>query len=348
MVSRDDLWKIMAKYGYPEKCITIFRQLHDGKHAKKKDNGESSVTFSVSTGVKQGCILGPNLFSIMFSAILFDVFSGKDNGIDIRYRTEANFKQRPRWRLMSSTSSCSTRAVHWTLQQKPTCKTMLTTSQRPVTILSKPSAQKRQVMHQPPPGKSYVEPNITIKGQRLKVVEKFTFLGSSLTKSIILDDDVNIRLTKASAANGWFNRNMWNQRGTSEATKNKVYRAVVLTTLLYVSEMWTTYQRHMKKLNHFHTTSLRMILGITWQKHIPDIDVLTLASLPSIYIILIQLKHLWADHVVRMKDTTTLPSPEETALQRTVSRQALPRNPKKKKTLLRHTKSLHEIFPCGP
>ena len=35
---------------------------------------------------------------------------------------------------------------------------------------------------QPAPGKPYVEPNITIQGQRLKVVEKFIYLSSTLTK----------------------------------------------------------------------------------------------------------------------------------------------------------------------
>ena len=47
---------------------------------------------------------------------------------------------------------------------------------------------KTEVMHQPAPGKPYVEPNASVNGQRLNVVEKFTYLGStlSLTKHQIL------------------------------------------------------------------------------------------------------------------------------------------------------------------
>ena len=43
-----------------------------------------------------------------------------------------------------------------------------------------------------------VEPNITIKRQRLKAEEKFTYLGStlSLSKSIVMDDEVNAWLEK--------------------------------------------------------------------------------------------------------------------------------------------------------
>lgn len=51
-VSREGLWRIMAKYG----CRTKFRQLHDGTQASFEDGKESSEPFSVSNGVKQGCV----------------------------------------------------------------------------------------------------------------------------------------------------------------------------------------------------------------------------------------------------------------------------------------------------
>ena len=134
------------------------------------------------------------------------------------------------------------------------------------------------------------------------MVEKFTYLGTTLSKSIVLDDDVNSRLAKARSTFGRLNRNVWNRRGISEATKIKVYRAVLLTTLFYDCETWTTYQRHIKNLQHFHMTCLRKIHGITWQKHIPDTEDLTRASLPSIFIIVMQSQVRWAGYVVRMKD----------------------------------------------
>ena len=111
---------------------------------------------------------------------------------------------------------------------------------------------------------------------------------------------VNTRLAKASAAFGWLHRNVWNRRGISEATKIKVYRAVVLTTLLYGYDTWTTNQRHIKRLTHFHTTCLGKIFGITW--HSPHTEVLSRAPLPSIYTILMQLQLRWAGHVIRIKD----------------------------------------------
>ena len=73
-----------------KKFITIVRQFHDSIHAELQDKGESSVAFSVTNGIKQRCVLAQTLFSIMFSAMLFDVFSGSKNGIDIRFRTNGS------------------------------------------------------------------------------------------------------------------------------------------------------------------------------------------------------------------------------------------------------------------
>ena len=53
-------WKIMAKFGCPEKFIAMVRQFHDGMQASVQDNGEHSSSFPVTNGVKQGCVLASN------------------------------------------------------------------------------------------------------------------------------------------------------------------------------------------------------------------------------------------------------------------------------------------------
>ena len=68
--------------------------------------------------------------------------------------------------------------------------------------------------------------------------------------------------------------------------KLKVYTAVVLTVLLYACESCTVYSRHARKLNHFHTKCLRIILTIKWQDMVPDTEVLTRAGIPSIHTLL--------------------------------------------------------------
>jgi hypothetical protein len=86
-VSREGLWRIMAKYGCPKKFITIARQLHDEMQARVQENGEQSELFPVTNGVNE-CVLAPMLFRLMFSAMLIDAFGDGDMGVDIKYRLD--------------------------------------------------------------------------------------------------------------------------------------------------------------------------------------------------------------------------------------------------------------------
>ena len=82
-----------------------------------------------------------------------------------------------------------------------------------------------------------------------------------------IDDEVNARIAKASAAFGRLRGSVWDRSGIRLDTKLKVYKAVVLPTLLRNKD---SLQRHAKRLNHFHTSFLRKLLKIKWQERIPD------------------------------------------------------------------------------
>ena len=76
----------MAKFGCSTKFIAMVRQFHNGMLALVQNDGEFSDPFPVTDGVKQGCVLAPTLFSMMFSAMLAAAFQDGNNGIPIGYR----------------------------------------------------------------------------------------------------------------------------------------------------------------------------------------------------------------------------------------------------------------------
>ena len=309
-VSREGLWKIMAKFGCPARFTAIVRQFHEGMMARVQDNGDTSKDFAVTNGVKQGCVLAPTLFSMVFSAMLHDALSNADLGIPIKYRTDGKlFNQR---RLQAITKvketvvrdflfadDCALNALTEEDMQATMDKFSNACDNFGLTI----SITKTEVMHQPAPGLPYIEPSITVKGNKLKVVSKFTYLGSTLSTAVNIDDEVNSRIAKASSAFGRLKNNVWERRGISLSTKLKVYRAVIITTLLYGSESWTVYSRHARQLNHFHMTCLRRLLRIKWQDKIPDTEVLSRTNLPSIHTLLQKAQLRWAGHVARMPDS---------------------------------------------
>ena len=56
---------------------------------------------------------------------------------------------------------------------------------------------KKTVVYQPAPGKPYKEPTITVKDQRLQLVDKFSYLGITLSRVVHIGDEVNDRIAKA-------------------------------------------------------------------------------------------------------------------------------------------------------
>ena len=108
--------------------------------------------------------------------------------------------------------------------------------------------KKTQVLHQPPPNSDMLvlPPNISIDNIRLENVDHFPYLGSLLSSKAIIDDEIHHRLSCASVAFSRLRKRVFENRDLQAKTKILVYKAVVLPTLLYGSEAWTTYSRHLK------------------------------------------------------------------------------------------------------
>nr|VZI21031.1 unnamed protein product [Spirometra erinaceieuropaei] len=143
-------------------------------------------------------------------------------------------------------------------------------------------------------------PQISVNGTKLQVVENFPYLGSTLSRNTKIDDEVANRISKASQAFGRLQSTVWNGHGLQLSTKLKMYKAVILSTLVYGAETWTVYAKQARRLNHFHLSCLRRILRLNWQDRIPDTDVLERTGIPSIYAILKQMQLRWSGH---LKDT---------------------------------------------
>ena len=104
--------------------------------------------------------------------------------------------------------------------------------------------------------------HISIGDTELKTTQQFTYLGSNILSDTKIDKEIDNRLAKGSSSFGRLNKRVWDNRSLKNQTKIRVYRAVVLSTLLYGSESWVTYRSHIRLLERFHQRCLRTILNI--------------------------------------------------------------------------------------
>lgn len=80
-IHRDSLWKILRHYGIPSKLVNVIKMLYSDFKSKVICNTALTDAFSVTTGVKQGCILSPFLFILGIDWVLRQVTSGVRKGI---------------------------------------------------------------------------------------------------------------------------------------------------------------------------------------------------------------------------------------------------------------------------
>ena len=102
----------------------------------------------------------------------------------------------------------------------------------------------------------------SLDGIPLKLVDKFTYLGSSVSSK---EKDIDTRLTMPWAA---INRLsiIW-KSDLTDKMKRSFFQAAVASILLYGCTTWTLTKRLEKKLDNNYTRMLRAILNKSWQQH---------------------------------------------------------------------------------
>ena len=86
-------------------------------------------------------------------------------------------------------------------------------------------------------------------------------------------------------------------------TKVKVYDQCIIPLLLYSSETWPLYQKHVKQLRTIQQRQLRSILSIKWDHFVSNEEVLERANVLDIDIKLLKNRLRWMGHICRMNDT---------------------------------------------
>ena len=106
----------------------------------------------------------------------------------------------------------------------------------------------------------------------------------------------------SSNAFGRLYKRVWKNKHLKKGTKISVYRAVILTTLLYGSEAWVTYRHNVRLLERFHQRCLSIILNIHWSNYVTNVEVFEHSEITSIEAMLMKSQLRWAKHVSRMSD----------------------------------------------
>ena len=101
----------------------------------------------------------------------------------------------------------------------------------------------------------------TLDGTSLKLVDKFTYLGSSVSST---EKDIDTRLKKSRTATDRLSI-IW-KSDLTDKMKRGFFQAAVVSILLYGCATWTLTKRLKKKLDGNYKRMLRAILNKSWRQ----------------------------------------------------------------------------------
>ncbi|XP_060759866.1 uncharacterized protein LOC132870238 [Neoarius graeffei] len=307
-MNRPALWCILSKIGCREKYLKILRLLHDDMTATIVGNGGcETAPFKVHTGVKQGCIIAPTLFSIFIATILHLTSQNLPEGLKFIYRTDSGLFNINMFRAKSKVLTSSIMELQYAddnalvALSEADLQSIMDAFARAYQLLGLDiNIRKTQILYQPAPDTPSKAPAIHVDNNTLENVDRFMYLGSLLSTRADIDAEIHHRIGCASAAFARLRDRVFDNREILTKTELLVYQAVILPTLLYGADSWTTYSRHLKALEQYHQLCLRKILRISWEDRRTNISVLKEANIARITSTIARHQLQWTGHVVRM------------------------------------------------
>ena len=298
-VNQDLLWNILRKFGCPPTFIAILQQFHTGMCAQVVMAGSQSSSFTVEVGVKQGCVLAPIIFNLLLVAIILvshcDLQSSDSVGIEYCLDGGLQAKTKTSSAMISALQYADDAAFpsHTADRLQRSLDVMSETYLRAGLVIN---ITKTEILSTPSPD----APTFSISGNQLKNSENFTYLGSNLSFSGDLTNEIQRRINLASSAFGRLCKRVFGNQNLTIHTKIVVYNAVVISTILYGCKTWVPYRCHIRLLESFHIRRLQLILGLRWWHKVTHSEIRSRAGTPTIESMLLHRQLRWLGHVIRM------------------------------------------------
>ena len=265
-IDRDALWHILTSLGVPKKIVGLMRELYSGTFSCVRVDGQLSDWFEVTSGVRQGCTIAPDLFLAPMDWLLqrtvhrglLGATLGNEVFTDLDYADDVA--------LVAETAEALLLALE-----------VMEKEARPLGL--EINWPKTKIQH------TGIEPTnnnvLSIAGQNVEMVDSFVYLGCMIHKTGSSVPEITRRIAIARNSMKTLDKPIW-RSNISLQTKIRLYNCYILPILLYGAEVWTITNSVEKKLDAFDSWCLRRILHIPYTKHITNKEVRERTDQPKV------------------------------------------------------------------
>ena len=252
-IHRGKMEQILQAYDLPKETVVAITILYRNTKVKVRSPDGNTEYFDIVAGVLQGDTLAPYLFIICLDYVLrTSIDKIRENGFKL---TKKRSRRYPAKTITDADYADDITILANTPNQ---AETLLHSLERAATGISHHvNVHKTEYMCFNQTGDIS-----TLNGTSLKLVDKFTYLESSVSST---ENDIDTRLTKAWTA---IDRILIiSKSDLTDKMKRSFFQAAVVSILLYGCTPWTLTKRLEKKLDGNYTRMLRSILNKSWRQH---------------------------------------------------------------------------------
>ena len=250
-VWHEALWATMRKYNINASIIRAIENLYDKAQSAVLFNGSTGEWFRTTVGVRQGCLLSPTIFNIFLERIMCEALDDHEGSVSIGGRLITNFR------------FADDIVVHAEKEEEAGVQIdRLDRTTRSYKMEISPDKTKM------PNG---FQREIKIKGQNLEEVENFKYLGTIISNEGS-KPEILFRIAQTTAALSRL-KIIWRDKNISLASKVKLMRTLILSTILYSCESWTLTAEIERRIKALEMRCYRRLLNISYKDHVTNEEV---------------------------------------------------------------------------
>lgn len=258
-INRSHIWRYLLELQAPRKLIRNIKNMYQNVKGRVQMNGESSDTFFMTKGIKQGDSLSPLLFITVMDKILLNTrtktqhLQSQIGHYQLRPIKVDNLMYADDIILIADTHKKMKGLVKiWSEEIENMGMEVNTNKTKMMIINNKESELVRK---------------IEINGNTIEAVTAVEYLGSVITDDGRIEVDIANRMKKTRNIYYAINKPILQKQEIDKQVKLKVYNIIARPTLTYGSETWTINKKHESKINAGEMQFLRRIEGKTkWDR----------------------------------------------------------------------------------
>ena len=262
-VKHEKMMEILEEIGLDRKDLRVIRNLYWNQKATVKIGEKETEWIEIRKGVRKGCILSPDLFSL-YSQRVMDELEGLEgvkvggrNINNIRYADDtvlvADSEDKLRELVRALHRACTAKGLKINFGQGKTEVMGITKRAEELSV------------------------NIRMEGRHITQIGKYKYLGVMVTKDGKCETEVLKRIGMAKTT---FNsmRKILSNMNIDMKLRMRLVKCFVWSVLMYGCEVWTLDKRLKRRIEAVEMWILRRMMRIPWTARVTNERVMEMAG----------------------------------------------------------------------